>query len=292
MHQEEFISRCPGDTMIVDLIAVGYRYSRKTILYFVMSKNAGTTYAGFPYSMKYTDPHGNLCERLVERPDCISRFFDDSNVIDSHNHVRQSELALETKWHTKDAFFRLVTTLIGMTVTDAWKLAAIHRINDSSADAFYEHKRMGIKLFAGALGLHLISCASQLLNNEPMRVSVSVVSSNSLDSRISEMTNLSSSNYSSTSVDSIRTLTDANKNPHRLLKLPPKQTDNARNKGTMTRKCKFCWEKGIRHDVVYYCYDCGMQSSFCSPDNFNKDRDCFAFHVRQIKRDLPKRKRI
>jgi len=91
----------------VELKAIGYRYSRKTILYFVMTTNAGTTYAGEPYSMKYTDPHGNLCESLVERPDCISRYFEDSNTIDTHNHVRQSELALEKKWHTKDPFFRL-----------------------------------------------------------------------------------------------------------------------------------------------------------------------------------------
>ena len=59
----------------------------------------------------------------------------------------------------------------------------------------------------------------------------------------------------------------------------------------MTRKCKICWEKGKRHDVKYYCRDCGIDHNYCSPDSFNKDRDCFLEHVRQVKRRLPKRKR-
>jgi hypothetical protein len=52
----------------------------------------------------------------------VAQFFHDSNVIDSHNHARQFELALEKHWVTQDAWFRLNTTFIGLTVTDAWKL--------------------------------------------------------------------------------------------------------------------------------------------------------------------------
>jgi len=47
----------------VQLIALGYRYSRKTILFFVLTKNAGTTQLGKPYHMKYTDSYGNVCTR-------------------------------------------------------------------------------------------------------------------------------------------------------------------------------------------------------------------------------------
>ena len=68
------------------------------VLYFVMSDKAGKTTPGEPYSMKYTDRFGNLCVRFVDRPDVISNFFSDSNTIDCHNQVRQSELGLEKKW--------------------------------------------------------------------------------------------------------------------------------------------------------------------------------------------------
>jgi hypothetical protein len=69
----------------IDLVAIGYRYSTKTTLFFVATADAGSTTPGKPYEMKYTDDHGNVCVRLVERPDIISKFFLDSNTIDKHN---------------------------------------------------------------------------------------------------------------------------------------------------------------------------------------------------------------
>jgi len=170
----EALKNAPGGVHIslsgsfnnVDLIATGYRYSRKTILFFIMTANAGSCLHGIPYDMKYTDPYGNLCIRNVDRPDFISRFFADSNTIDSHNHVRQSELGLEKKWHTKDPYFSLNTSLIGMCVADAWKLPTLHRIINNKKDS-NEDQRMGIKKFAGSLALQLLNCASSLLSDEP-----------------------------------------------------------------------------------------------------------------------------
>ncbi len=79
----------------VPLIAVGYRYSRKTILFFVLTKNAGGTTEGDPYEMKFTDSYGNVVTRYVDRPEVISNFFRSSNVIDTHNQLRQDLLQLE-----------------------------------------------------------------------------------------------------------------------------------------------------------------------------------------------------
>ena len=64
----------------------------------------------------------------VDRPDVVSRFFQESNCVDKHNQVRQFELALEKKWITDDAYFRLFTTLVGINVVDTWKLASRHRL--------------------------------------------------------------------------------------------------------------------------------------------------------------------
>ena len=295
-YVNDILKDAPGGVFIVlsgslngiPLIATGYRYSRKTILYFVMSERAGTTVLGDPYRMKYTDRYGNLCERLVDRPDFISRYFKDSNKIDAHNHVRQYELGLEKKWPTRDPIFRLVTTIIGMNVTDTWKLAFHHRIIDPNRAAFGEDKKTSIQRFAEFLSIQLISCASSLLSEvdpiKNMRL-IDVVSESSL------LSDLSKQQSSVDTVNSLRPpLMDANNCLHRLVKLPKKGGADQK-KDSLSRKCKLCWEKGVRHDVTYYCFDCGMNASFCSPDLFNKDRDCFLDHVRQIKRILPKRKR-
>jgi hypothetical protein len=79
----------------VPLVALGYRYSRKTILFFVLTKNGGSSKLGDPYHMKYTDTFGNVCTRYVDRPQVISIFFAGSNVIDTHNQLRQDSLKLE-----------------------------------------------------------------------------------------------------------------------------------------------------------------------------------------------------
>jgi len=93
---EEALKDAPGGVYIVlegttrdevKLVAIGYRYSRKTIPFFVLTENAGRTDAGTPYEMKYTDSYGNVCARSVDRPDIISKFFQSSNIIDTHNQL-------------------------------------------------------------------------------------------------------------------------------------------------------------------------------------------------------------
>ena len=43
-----------------NLIAIGYRYSSKKTLFFVMTDGAGSTSPGEPYQMKFVDEHGNV----------------------------------------------------------------------------------------------------------------------------------------------------------------------------------------------------------------------------------------
>ena len=72
---EEVLKEAPGGVHIVlkattrdevNLVAVGYRYSRKTILHFVLTENAGSTSEGDPYEMKYTNSYGNICTHFVD----------------------------------------------------------------------------------------------------------------------------------------------------------------------------------------------------------------------------------
>ena len=150
---ESTLKDMPGGVQIVlegkhpngtPLIAMGYRYSKKTTLFFVLHKDAGSTELGVPYEMKYTDDHGNVCVRLIDRPDVISKFFVDSNLIDAHNQVRQCELALEKQWVTNCGYFCVATTLVRINVVDCWKLAQYHKV--------MRQDEMSIVKFAGLSG--------------------------------------------------------------------------------------------------------------------------------------------
>jgi hypothetical protein len=73
---EEALKDAPSGVFIVlegmtqdeiPLVAIGYRYSQRTILYFVLTKNADSTTLREPYHIKYTDSFGNVCTRYVDR---------------------------------------------------------------------------------------------------------------------------------------------------------------------------------------------------------------------------------
>jgi hypothetical protein len=140
---EEKLKEAPGGCWIAmkgkgprgtDLLAIGYKYNSKRFLKCVATSDAGSTKAGTPYNMKCCDSYNNVCVRKVDRPAIVSQFFDDSNCIDSHNHVRQFELALEKRWFTRDPFFRLHMILTGMTVTDVWRLSQYHKLIANKKD--------------------------------------------------------------------------------------------------------------------------------------------------------------
>ena len=80
---------------------------------------------------KWPDEHGNVRTRPVPRPEIVGNYFGVSNKIDTHNQLRQHELALEELWVTQNPWFRLNTTFVGMTVTDAFLLARYSAADDS-----------------------------------------------------------------------------------------------------------------------------------------------------------------
>jgi hypothetical protein len=144
---EDALKNAPGGVFIVlegttkdevPLVALGYRYSRKKILFFVLTKNAGSTMLGEPYRMKYTDSFGNVCTRYVDRPQVILNFFASSNKIDVHNQLRQDCLRLKKKWIIQDPFFRLGTTFVCINVTDTYLMVNYHKVINYSSNACEE----------------------------------------------------------------------------------------------------------------------------------------------------------
>ena len=144
-YLDEMIKDYPGGTWItmegrcnkdgVDLICIGYKNNKKKVLTFVSTKGAGATTHGEPYEARFPDKFGNVCIRHVARPNIISNYFKFSNVVDVHNKARQYELALEKKWVTQDPFC-LYTTIVGINVTNIWKLDNLNKKKDMTIKKF------------------------------------------------------------------------------------------------------------------------------------------------------------
>jgi len=166
---EEALKDAPGGSHIVlkcthqevELIALGYQYSSKRTLHFIFISNGGSTTPGTPYEMKFTENFGNIQVRDVDRPAIISKFVQESNCVDKYNQARQSELVLEKKWLTDNAHFRLFTTMIGISATDTWKLAAFHWLL-----SYIQEKNNTILSFAGILAKQLLTLATQIERRE------------------------------------------------------------------------------------------------------------------------------
>ena len=131
------------------LYFVGYKYNSKKVLLFLCSENAGLFSDGKPYVAKFPDKNGNVQRRDVPRPTIVSDYFGVSNVVDRHNHLRQAELKLEKHWVTMNPWFRINTTGVGMTVTDAFLLARASSSNKKI-------KEMKLTAFADSLAWDLI----------------------------------------------------------------------------------------------------------------------------------------
>jgi hypothetical protein len=293
---ENALKEAPGGVHIVlegvtkdevKLVAIGYRYSRKTILHFVLTENAGDTSEGEPYEMKYTDNYGNICTRYVDRPEVVSKFFASSNVIDTHNQLRQDLLQLEKTWLTKNPYFRLSTTLIGINVTDTFLLANHHKVINVYSDPTTGKRKISIQRFAGMLAYQLIKQAKRLgtapprflpeQDSPPDTIPLCSVSD---PSRVGTISDLSSDFATLTDKQTIRSLQDANGKSHYLIKYDITKDPSGRSR-CKKRKCKLCYENGKRRDVSFYCITCGEGFSFCTKGD---GRDCFKSHVEAIKR--------
>ena len=64
------------------------------------------------------DNYGNVTFKEILRPLIAHFYFELCPLIDNHNKDRQGILGLEDCWPTKNPWFRLVTTMIGMLVVD------------------------------------------------------------------------------------------------------------------------------------------------------------------------------
>ena len=246
---------------------VGYRYNSKKTLLFLLSENAGSLTEGDPYIARFPDSNGNMKYREVPRPAAISKYFNRSNSIDRHNQLRQGTLRLEKSWITKCPWFRMNTTGIGMTVTDAFLLAC--RSNLPVFD------KMTINEFADMM-------AWDLMNNKcsdtstptyiapmdgtyfppPPPVATVSLSGSTQGSVISDISPTGASICSSVGVDG-----------HVLMQNPEKE----KNGRTKRRKCSACQKKTIHFCMHPRCKKRTGKTGV--PGTFLCEGKCFTEHL-------------
>ena len=101
----------------VDLFLLAYAWSNKRMAYIVSF--CGTTVVHeIPYCSHFTDDFCNVTFKELPHPSIAHFYFELYPLINNHTKDRQGILGLEDCWPTKNPWFRLVTTLIGMIEVD------------------------------------------------------------------------------------------------------------------------------------------------------------------------------
>ena len=85
-------SRVPGGR---PLLAIGYKYNYRKVLGYIATEGGGITEPGDTYLPFFPDVYSNVSVFPVVRPYLLGRYFNACNVIDNHNKMRQSDIALE-----------------------------------------------------------------------------------------------------------------------------------------------------------------------------------------------------
>ena len=261
------------------------------------NKKAGTTIPGEPYYAKFNDIHANILHRPVVRPSVLSTYFHRSNKVDTHNHSRQNTLKLEKWWVTQSGYFRIATTFLGITVTDAWKCFC-HGVKRS-----HEDKDIGIIEFSERLAYDCLNNnfttdfgtpSRNLLAMTPQSICSTNFTATMREERTRPRKKLKmTSSLNASKMDIVKdtsTISSPEKTlrsrrivkKHSLKKTPKSMVDkNGKRIGQKQGLCCFCLEYGSKcgRKTAYYCVDCLDESNdlymwLCT----EKKRQCFALH--------------
>ena len=87
-----------GYTKKVNLLTIGYKYNKKSIMTFVLSEGSGSTVARWIYQANFSDEHGNVHTRDVPRPKVLNTYFNLCGLVNSHNHAHQVAWSWKSAW--------------------------------------------------------------------------------------------------------------------------------------------------------------------------------------------------
>jgi len=109
----------------VKLMAVAYAWSQKGMSYF-LSTCGSTRASPVQYMSRFEDEFGNSSFKYLNRPEFVHFLYEKLPIIDEHNRQRQGFVALEKCWPTTNCWFRLLTTIVGMSIVDMHRMQRFH----------------------------------------------------------------------------------------------------------------------------------------------------------------------
>ena len=74
-----------------------------------------------PYQSHFTEDYGNVTFKEIPCPSVAYFYFELCLLTDNHSKDRQCIFGLEDCWPTKNPWFRLITTLLGMSAVDIYR---------------------------------------------------------------------------------------------------------------------------------------------------------------------------
>lgn len=270
-----------GDEKPVSLNYIAYKYNVHTVLHFIATEDAGSTKPDpdRPYFAKFPDEHGNVICRAIERPSIVSTYFENSNVIDTHNQKRQHSLALEKKWIVKSGEYapwhRVATTLVGMNLVDTkeglqYMVGSDHPLKSAKTKDFTGN------VVSAILRMDLSDSVVPPKRNIPSLCPVGEVAIPSNCSPVSQITDPSGS-LELVCGEVIGNPPDAPQIPAHFREMHPKSKIIA-PKGAKSRGRGNCRAKGCSSQSAYKCESCNKR--FCDPNTTrNGKRYCFYAHV-------------
>ena len=101
----------------VDLFCCAYSWSNARVSYF-LTTTGNTNPSKHTYRTQFEDKYGCVSWKEIPRPVFADLLYDFPPLIDEHNKQRQNILNLERCWPTRNVWFRLITTIVGMSVVD------------------------------------------------------------------------------------------------------------------------------------------------------------------------------
>jgi hypothetical protein len=302
-----------------DLVAIGYKYSsrkKSKVLNFIMHPEFGSTKDGVPYEMKFVNPEGRLVARNIDRPQCIGTYYTHSNVVNTHNHLRQSEFGLEESVQTQSCYLRLVTTIIGINVVDTLLMAKKYKLvsqdittlqfvniltkqlmdiamEKKEIDLMRQVQQMKWPHLPEKLG-ELIDVTGQWLPKENRLMQTDGVVVDSQGSAVSSLS--SDKKYCRTNFMPGEFRRDCNGGYHELCISEKRVTTDKNGQQKTYRPSHRCMKKGCHYQTWFYCKNCsakckkGEKIWYCAPYD-RVDHECFVWHVEDIQEPVRKRAR-
>ena len=225
-------------------------------------------YPSKPHVQTWLDANGNRCDRKIPRPEVASLYFKGNNVIDVHNQNRQGTLALEKKWNTKNCWFRLFTTLVGMCTIDALKMLNYFKPPHRKGD----EDRRKVLTFAALLAKQLLDnkwdCESEDASNATPRQMLPPPPRLSWNEEVWQRPQSAPA----------RSQTYAGDVPCTLIMI---EDEYGRRDGDRRKTCHVCWKarnKNIK--TRWWCPRC--RKGICGPDT---GRGCFDTHAGIVSRE-------